>query len=363
MDRRAFFKIGAASAVALRFDPGVAHAAAPNGAPWRTFEITMTVEVQDPRGPTRVWVPLPLAVDTDYHRTLDTTWRAPDAAVAAVKDPVYGAAFVLAEWSAGRTPFLEVKSRFSTRDRAVDLLASPSSARLDSATRALFTAPTKLIPTDGVVAATAREILKGVKGGDVDRARAIYEWVCDNTFRDAKVRGCGLGDIKSMLEAHAMGGKCADINSLFVGLARASGIAARDVYGVRVADSARGYKALGKSGDVTKAQHCRAEFFADGVGWVPVDPGDVRKVMLEEPPGNLAADDAKVKAARQFLFGAWEMNWLPFNFGHDVSLPGSKRGTIPFLMYPQGETGDVRKDSLDPPSFRYQITAREPGVE
>ena len=36
--------------------------------------------------------------------------------------------------------------------------------------------------------------------------------------------------------------------------------------------SARGYKSLGKAGDVTKAQHCRAEFYAQGMGWFPVDP-------------------------------------------------------------------------------------------
>ena len=42
-------------------------------------------------------------------------------------------------------------------------------------------------------------------------------------------------------------------------------------------------------------------------GWVPVDPADVRKVALEEPPGNLPlADAGKVDAARHTLFGAWE---------------------------------------------------------
>ena len=38
------------------------------------------------------------------------------------------------------------------------------------------------------------------------------------------------------------------------------------------------------------------------------------------------------------LFGAWEMNWVAFNHGHDVALPGSGLGPVPFLMYPNGET-------------------------
>jgi transglutaminase-like putative cysteine protease len=103
--------------------------------------------------------------------------------------------------------------------------------------------------------------------------------VCDNTERNPKTRGCGLGDIRSMLESGNLSGKCADLNALYVGLARASGLPARDVYGVRVADSKYGYKSLGKSGDITKAQHCRAEVWLAGFGWVPVDPADVRKVL------------------------------------------------------------------------------------
>jgi transglutaminase-like putative cysteine protease len=71
----------------------------------------------------------------------------------------------------------------------------------------------------------------------------------------------------------------------------------------------RGYKSLGANSSViTKAQHCRAEVFARGYGWIPADPADVRKVMLEEPPGHLASNDPEVAAARRTLFGAWEGN-------------------------------------------------------
>jgi hypothetical protein len=92
-------------------------------------------------------------------------------------------------------------------------------------------------------------------------------------------------------------GKCADLNALYVGLARAAGLPARDVYGVRVADSKFGYKSLGKSGDISKAQHCRAEVWLADFGWLPVDPADVRKVVLEEKPG-LTLKDEVVVAAR-----------------------------------------------------------------
>ena len=141
----------------------------------------------------------------------------------------------------------------------------------------------------------------------------------ENTFRDPKTRGCGVGDIAAMLKSGNLDGKCADLNALYVGLARAVGLPARDVYGLRVAPSKFGYKSLGAGSEVvTKAQHCRAEVYLSGFGWVPVDPADVRKVVLEEPPGNLAMADTKVVDARKTLFGAWEMNWLAYNVAHDV---------------------------------------------
>jgi len=69
--------------------------------------------------------------------------------------------------------------------------------------------------------------------------------------------------------------------------------------------------------------------------------------------------DDVVVAARKTLFGAWEMNWLGYNFAHDIKLPDSKGAAVPFLMYPQGENAAGRFDSLDPDGFRYRITSRE----
>ncbi len=90
-----------------------------------------------------------------------------------------------------------------------------------------------------------------------------------------------------------------------------------------------------------------------------MDPADVRKVVLEEPPANRPLSDEMVVAARKRLFGSWEMNWVAFNFAHDVTLPGSAGAPIAFLMYPQAEVAGKRLDSLDPDSFHYEITAHE----
>jgi transglutaminase-like putative cysteine protease len=324
----------------------------------RTFEVTTRVEVLQSSATTRVWLPTPLA-DAPYQKTLGDTYRAVGGRTVMIETNANEPDILGAEWEDGNPPVLTLTSRVTTSGHVVDLDAPSVPPPADLSAFARFLKPTRYIPTDGIVKKTADQITRGA-GTDLERARAIYEWIVDNTFRDPKVRGCGIGDIRFMLESNSLGGKCADLNALFVGLARAAGIPARDVYGLRVAPSEQGFRSLGlQSEDASKAQHCRAEVYLAGYGWVPVDPADVRKVVLEEPPGNLPMQHPQVVRARKQLFGAWEMNWIAYNFAHDVALPGSRHGVLPYFMYPQAETGSGRIDALDPENFRYRITVRE----
>ena len=363
MDRRSFLKTGAALPAAAAI-AGVPRLAGANTAPnaWRVFEVVTRVQVLDADGVTRVWLPVPLTRDTDYFKSLGNAWKVEGGTVAYVEDPRYALGIVSGEFAKStQNPVLVLSSRFATRDRQVDLKAKPHSAPGESpAELKLSLRPTELIPTDGIVRDTAMKITKGQRT-DVDKARAIYEWIVDNTHRDPKVRGCGWGDIKGMLETGNLGGKCGDLNALFVGLARASGVPARDVYGVRVAKSEHGYVSMGANTEsVTRAQHCRAEFWSQAHGWVPVDPADVRKVALEEPPGKLPMSHEKVRVARERLFGYWEMNWLAYNRGHDVKFPGATGDwKAPYFMYPDGQTAKGRLDPLDPDKFQYTMTAKE----
>jgi transglutaminase-like putative cysteine protease len=359
MHRRDFLRLAGLSTSGLVLPAAVTNAFAQSPADrWRTFEVTTRVEVLQPAGRTRVWLPTPLTVDTPYQKSLGSTFRAEGGEGRAMSDPAWGLGVVWAQWEEGARPVLTMVSRFATRDIAVDL-SRPGTVRGDRAELARYLEATEYLPTDGIVRKTAMDITKGARD-DVAKARAIYDWICESTSRNPRTRGCGTGDIKYMLESGNLSGKCADLNALYVGLARAAGLPARDVYGIRVAKSAHGYKSLGAGTEnITKAQHCRAEVFLTGHGWVPVDPADVRKVILEEPPGNLPMGDEKVVKARERLFGSWEMNWLAYNFAHDVDLPGATKGKVAFLMYPQCETGEGRLDCLDPDNFKYQITARE----
>ena len=358
--RRRFLRDAAALSAAVAWGgiPKAWYQAPAAAARRRIFEITTRIEILQPSGPTRVWVPAPLAV-APYQETLGDTYHLGEdgRSVMAENEDVD---MLVAEWPAGAAPLLTLTSRVAATGHAANL-AEPTVAppmSLDAFSR--FLRATRLIPTDGIVKQTATAITRGA-GTDLEKARAIYEWIVDNTFRDPKTLGCGTGDIRFMLESQNLSGKCADLNSLFVGLARASGVPARDVWGLRVAKSESGLRSLGLSSDnASKAQHCRAEVYLVGYGWVPVDPADVRKAALDEPPGNLPLSDERIRAARARLFGSWEMNWIAYNVAHDVALPGSKHGRpLPYLMYPQCETANGRLDSLDPESFSYEITVRE----
>lgn len=333
---------------------------APRPGAWRRFEIVTKLELAAPEGEAQAWIPLPGFVAGDWFRPGKSRWTTNAASASIERDAKSGARFLHVAWAKSEAaPRIEVFSDFSTRDRAVDLSKKNGAAPLSAAERKFYTSGTALVPVDGIVKETSDKITAGA-ATDIDKARAIYEWVVENAYRNPATRGCGSGDIAAMLKSGDLGGKCADINALYVGLARAAGLPARDIYGLRVAPSKFGYKSLGPSTElVSKAQHCRAEVHLSGSGWIPVDPADVRKVVLEEPPGKNALDDAKVVAVRKALFGAWEGNWVAYNSAHDVTLKGAKSGGVGFLMYPQAEIAGARLDCLDPDAFRYSIKAVE----
>jgi transglutaminase-like putative cysteine protease len=330
----------------------------PSASGWRTFEVVTRVELLKADGESHIWLPAPLIHDTPYQRTVSTRFTAEGGAARLIEEKQNALGIISAAYSANAKPVLTATSCVSLKNYAVDL-SSRRTAPVSRATLDYFLQPSRYVPTDGIVKQTALKATIGATT-DMEKARAIYEWVVEHTFRDPKVRGCGRGDIRFMLESGDMGGKCADLNALYVGMARSVGLPARHVYGLRIAKSELGYKSLGVATDkATKGQHCRAEVYLRDHGWVPVDPADVRKVALEEPPGNRSLGDLIVSRARDYLFGSWEMNWLAYNYAHDVELPWSAGKPLVYFMYPQAETSQGRIDPFDPDNFNYEITVKE----
>jgi transglutaminase-like putative cysteine protease len=361
LSRRHLLKTaGAAVATAPLLARAQARQFEPQVGPWRSFEVTTSVQAPQAQGVTRLWLPVP-DVDTGYQQTLGNDWSGNATTMRLVADARQSARMLYAEYAENDpAPVLQLTSVLRTRSRAVDW-QHPRPVAEDPAVLRANLAPTQWLPTDGIVRTTMLEATRGAHT-DVDKVRAIYHWVVASAHREPKTRGCGTGDIKAMLETGNLGGKCADLNAIFVGLCRSAGVPARDVYGLRLAPSAFGYKELGGNpANLKGAQHCRAEVFLRGHGWVAMDPADVLKVMRQETP-EWIKDPAHAVAApvMKGLFGGWEGNWMAYNTAHDVQLPGAREATpLPFLMYPQGENAQGRFDDLAPDAFRYTISARE----
>lgn len=361
MQRRQFLQLSTIAASTGSF--GTAFAAIPTpSANWRSFEVTTTVDLSEKTAQSKVWIPVPAAELPGYQRTLDVSFNAPGATKAELLTlPGTDVRMIAVQWDKADTAHtVSVTSRIAVLDREINLGNAGTARKLPAAALQPYLQPTSLAPLDGIVKETADKIQAdaGNPQDAVAKARAIYEWMVANCTRNGSVAGCGTGDVRYTLTSGNLSGKCADLNGLFTALSRASGVPARDVYGVRVDDSVHGFKSLGKSGDISKAQHCRAEFYANGYGWIPVDPADVAKVLLEEQPGGLPKDAPKVRAARAMLFGGWEGNWMAYNTAADVRLPGTDKA-VGFFMYPHGETAQGRLDSLDPAHFAYRITSKK----
>jgi len=330
----------------------------PQPGQWRTFDVTTRVDIAKPQGATKVWLPIP-SIDNDWQKSQSSAFSS-NGKTQLTSDTEYGARMLYVEFPESvAQPHVELTSRIQTQIRAVNWSQKHAEAE-DAATLQARLAATALLPTDGIVRETAQQAIKGART-DVEKAQKIYDWIVTNTYREPKVLGCGKGDIKFMLESGNLGGKCADSNALFVGLCLSVGLPARDVYGLRVAPSDFGYKELGGNpAKLQGAQHCRAEVYLKGYGWVAMDPADVAKVMRQETPEWIkSTQHPLIVPVNKAFFGGWEGNWMGFNTAHDVTLPHATGKKLPFFMYPVAETAAGRLDSYAPDSLKYQISARE----
>lgn len=291
-----------------------------------------------------LWLPYP--VSSAYQLVTDIRVNGDMENWAVYTDRKYQTPILHAFWPGGaasrklRFSFHVVRQEVSKRDFPA------REAAWDPADYRLWLSPTSLGPIDGPVRQLAESITRGKKGV-LARARAIYDWTCENTWRDPKTIGCGKGDVCSLLKRP--GGKCTDIHSVFVALCRAAGIPAREIFGVR----------LGKKPvqDVTTWQHCWAEFYLPGYGWVPVDPADVRKMMLKK---KLALEDPETGKLRAYFWGGWDPYRVRLALGRDLILnPRQQAEPLNTLGYPYAEVGGQPLDFYNPSTFRYTITSRE----
>lgn len=209
-----------------------------------------------------------------------------------------------------------------------------------------FLQPHSMMPVDGKVKELADKITEG-KTTDLDKVKAIYDWTIANMNRDESVKGCGTGEVEKLLDMPQ--GKCTDIHSVFVALCRASGVPAREIFGVRMSKKA--------SDDETKGQHCWSEFYLQGHGWVKADPGDVLKAVLKQ---KLDKSDEKTKELADYYWGGMDSLRVALTTGRDLTLePKQDDKPLNNFGYPYAEVEGKALDYYNPADFEYNIKFEE----
>jgi len=200
----------------------------------------------------------------------------------------------------------------------------------DPAKLAQYLRPDRLVPLDDQIHAWATEVVTSANAHtDLEMARAIYNHVVATVKYDKTGKGWGRGDIYYACQERR--GNCTDFHAIFIGYARAMGIPARFAIGVPLPATRGEGKILG--------YHCWAEFYARGIGWVPIDASEASK----NPP------------KREYFFGAHDENRLEFSKGRDVVLmPRQKGDPLNYFIYPYAEA-----DGRPLPETAYEIGYRD----
>ncbi|MDP2761784.1 MAG: transglutaminase-like domain-containing protein [Sideroxyarcus sp.] len=312
---------------ALCIFPGISMANERSG----EVEIAVTVAAPDDSKDVRVWIPYPVSNSTQDISNVRVNGNFTQSGVYGEKET--GNLALYAEWA---TP---------TKDRAITLTFDATARELIKKDFPAVEPPipveikedlksTAFIPTDGKVKEIALSVTKN-KRKISDKARAVYQWVVENTVRNPDTKGCGTGEVDIQIVKRS--GKCADISSVFVSVARAAGVPAREVFGLRL-----GKKDAAEE-DMTSGHHCWAEFYVPGYGWVPADPADVRKIML--------VDKLDLKGAKDkidYYFGGVEQYRIALaRGGRGYYLnPRQNDGPLNYFMYPYAEINGKAVDWL-----------------
>lgn len=301
-----------------------------------TFDVDMSGYPQG--SVVRLWLPVP--VSDEYQQVSEVTYSAGGDVEGQVNTDDLGNQMLYVEWGADtkpadRTATLSFHAmRDEIRVASEDMVESGEPGTKEDP---YLQGSSMVKISDASVQEQAAQITQGLDSY-LDKARAVYDWVYDNMVRDESVQGCGQGDICELLSTLA--GKCTDINSTFVGLCRASGIPAKEVFGIRM-----------NADDITANQHCWASFFLPGTGWIPVDPADVLKAVLKN---EWSKDDAEALDKKEYFWGGWDSQRVQLSAGRDLMLvPAQDDIPLNDFGYPYAEVDGAPVDFYDPETFAY----------
>lgn len=276
-----------------------------------TFHYDFTVKNSPAGKKVRIWIP---AAQSDAYQEVKVVSAKGDLPVRKTRESKYGNEIYYAETSGATQPELHFSVEYDVvrRERVVlNPAAQVIAAALTGKERQEDLQPDALVPITGLPADLAAKVTEG-KTQQLDKARAIYDYVFTTMKYDKTGTGWGHGDV--LYACDAKKGNCTDFHSLFIAMARSQGIPARFEIGFPLPPDKHSAEIAG--------YHCWADFYIDGKGWIPVDISEAWKHPEKH----------------DYFFGSHDVNRVQFSMGRDLRLNPAQEGKpLNYFVYPYVE--------------------------
>jgi len=292
-----------------------------------TFKYAFTVKDVPSGEKVRIWFPL---AHSDRYQEIRVVSATGDLPLKKTHESQFGNEIYFAETSKAKAAELHFEVVYDVV-RHEHLTLGLSRPRLENASLSNketkeFLAPDKLVPVTGRPAELAAKVASD-KGSQLDKARAIYDYVFANMSYEKTGTGWGRGDV--LYACNAKKGNCTDFHSLFIAMARSQVIPSRFEIGFQVPPDQPSAEIAG--------YHCWAEFFNPQNGWIPVD----------------ISEAWKNPSKKDYYFGAHDADRIQFTIGRDLKLnPPQQSEPLNYFIYPYVEiAGTVHSDIANDFSF------------
>ncbi len=282
----------------------------------------------------RIWIPL---AHSDLFQTVKVISAIGDLPLKQTREREYqNEMLYAAEEKARKTDYhFSIEYDVVRSERVVPLngTARLPVTKLSERDRQKFLAPDRLVPVTGLPAEIAAKEVAG-RSTDLDRARALYDYVFRTLKYDKSGTGWGRGD--TLWACDSKRGNCTDFHSLFISMARSQKIPARFEIGFPLpADK--------HSGEIA-GYHCWSDFYLNGTGWVPVDISEARRHPER----------------RDYFFGAHDVNRVQFTMGRDLELNPQQDGEpVNYLVFPYVEVAGKEFSNI---STNVSFADAQPGM-
>jgi transglutaminase-like putative cysteine protease len=226
------------------------------------------------------------------------------------KEPEYGNSILKIRLSKEIPPVLELNLNLAVKRKAYSFKANHTTkeSKISQNNLKRFLLPDRLVPIDGKIALEAQKVVQE-KMSEMQKAKTIYDYIVGTVEYDKSGTGWGRGD--AIYACDVRKGNCTDFHSLFIGMARASGIPTRFVMGFPLPEALTQGELPG--------YHCWAEFYVEEFGWVPVD----------------ASEAQKHPEKKEFFFGGLDENRVAFSIGRDIKIdPEGSSVDLNYFIYP-----------------------------